>query len=283
MKQNRILGWIVLGAVVLAVLNLPLPVLDRAKTLLREAVAPFQRAAFAVANAGRRMVFSIRDVRALSAENQKLTGELARLRNEIQHLNALEGENAMLREQLGFADRSAYELIPCEVIGRGDLSSWWHTIRLGKGRAEGVTVDLAVIAPEGLIGKTTVVSPHTCDVLLIVDANCKVSGRIPRVDTFGIVRGAGVSVTGEAMCRMDFIDRYADVRAGDEVVTSGLGDVFPPGLLIGRVERVHPDESGLCRWAELVPVAELAGLRYVFAYVEARAGRDRPASAGANP
>lgn len=256
--------WIVLGAVFLIVLNLPLPVLRRAKMGLREGLAPLQRALSGLTHGLEKRLSDMRHAGDLAEENRKMVEELTRLRNEALQLRALERENADLRVQLGFAQRSERALVACEVIARGDISSWWQTVRLGEGSAERVTTNLAVITHDGLIGKTTDVSRHTSDVLLLVDPNCKASARLPRVDSFGIVRGAGVSLRGEAACRMDFIDKDADVRPGDEVVTSGLGPVFPAGLLIGYVERAHRAESGLYQSADIVPAADMAALRYVF-------------------
>jgi len=264
MREKRFLVWIVLSAVFLVVLNLPLPLLQRAKMGLRESVAPIQRFIVGLWRGGASVVATMRSGDVPASEREKLAAELTRLRNEVSYLKSLERANARLREQLGFAERAKHALIPCEVIARGDISSWWHTIRLGKGAADGVVPRQAAITPEGLVGGTTEVSRRTCDVLLVVDPGLKVSARLPRVDTFGIVRGAGVSLRGEPRCRIDFLDKNADVQPGDKVLTSGLGGLFPPRLLVGYIETVCMAPSGLYKYADLVPAADLAALRYVF-------------------
>jgi rod shape-determining protein MreC len=196
-----------------------------------------------------------------------MAAELLRLRNQLREMKTIEQENIQLRNQLGYLQRVDRRLLPCEVIGR-DVSGWWQTVRLGKGVADGVEPDRAVVTANGLVGRTIDVSVRTADVLLISDPTCKVSARITRTGAFGVVRGNGVAWDGRASCRMDFINKNLSVRPGDEVVTSGLGGVFPKGLLIGYVETVQRDSSGLYQQAQILPKASLGMLTYVFVVSE---------------
>jgi rod shape-determining protein MreC len=127
---------------------------------------------------------------------------------------------------------------------------------------------MAVVTPDGLVGKTVDVSLRTADVLLLSDPNCKVSARIARTGTFGLVSGTGPARDGAMLCRMEFINKDVPIRAGDQVLTSGLGGVFPPGLLVGYVDAVDLDESGLYQRADVVPRADLGRLTYVFVVFE---------------
>ena len=192
-----------------------------------------------------------------------MAAELVRLRDEVRDLRTLEKENNELREALEFARHSDRKLVPCEVIAR-DLTGWWQTIRLDKGSAEGVASGMAVITSDGLVGRTVSVSARTCDILLISDAGCKVSAQIARTGSFGIVSGSGPSGAGQASCQIDFINKNTPILAGDEVITSGLGGVFPSGLLIGYVDKVYTDKTGLYQKADIIPKADLGALTYVF-------------------
>ncbi len=267
MRDRSIVLWVVLGAVLLAVLNLPDSVSNRAKSVLREFVAPIQGA---LSGFSRKVVegfHSIRGFGGLVAENQKMSSELTRLRNEVRDLQALEKENVELREQLQFARRSDRRLVACEVIAR-DITGWWQTIRLNKGLVDGVGTGMAVVTSDGLVGKTVSVSSHTSDVLLISDPGCKISTQIARTGSFGLVEGGGASAAGQAACRMEFINKNTPILAGDEVITSGLGGIFPKGLLIGYVEKAYPDSGGLFQYADVIPKADLGTLTYVFVVLE---------------
>jgi rod shape-determining protein MreC len=168
---------------------------------------------------------------------------------------------------LRYRNRSGRNLIPCEVIAR-DMTGWWISLRLGKGFLDGLDKDLAVITPDGLIGRTIEVTPRTADVLLVSDHSCQVSVELVRTGTFGILTGQGRHPRGQALCRVDFLNKNAEIRPGDEVLTSGLGGVFPKGLLIGHVQRVETNPAGLSKRAHVLTQARLGGLTYVFVVQE---------------
>ena len=198
-----------------------------------------------------------------------------------------------MRKLLTFKEHSLLRLIPCEVIARGEMVGWWQTVQLDKGRADGATTNLAVITCDGLVGKIVEVSRQTSTARLITDQNSKISCRFPRSSVFGIAKGVGVALSGkpemEILCaaepaRMDYIAKDAAILKGDEVVTSGLGGVFPGDLLVGYVEKTYMDDSGLYQHADIIPAADLRSLTHVFIVLqepsagakEAERGDDSP-------
>jgi rod shape-determining protein MreC len=164
---------------------------------------------------------------------------------------------------IGFRQRTGHHLIAAEVIAR-DSSGWWQTVRLDRGRNDGVTEDLAVVTPDGLAGRVLEVSDRTADVLLISDPACRVAVRIPRTGSNGVLTGMGVRWNGQVICRIDFINRNHPIRPGDEVVTSGLGGVLPPELPVGYIETIETDAAGLYHRAEVLPRADIARMRRAF-------------------
>lgn len=201
---------------------------------------------------------------AMTAEERRqLMLEAAQLRQELHQLAELEQENRQLRRMLGLAEQSRPRLIAAEVITR-DVNAWWQTARLNKGAADGVAADMPVITTQALVGRIARISRTTSDFLFVADPHCRIAARISRTGTFGIVRGQGLSWRGQPSCRMDFIDRHVQILPGDEVVTSGLGGIFPAGLLIGLVENTAMDPSGLYQTADLTPAANARLLELVF-------------------
>lgn len=264
MRDRNLTVWIVLGALLIAVLNLPLAFTQGVKNLVREGIAPVQEAVSGFARATRQGVSSVRGLGGLVSENQRMTAELARLFAEVRHLKALELENEQLRRNLAFASRARRDLIPAEVIARS-RDGWWQTLRINKGADAGVEADLAVVSVDGLVGRIASASERTADVLLLSDPTCRVSAQILRTGTFGVVSGRGPSWEGQVVCRMEFINKNTPIRPGDEVITSGLGGVFPKGLLVGYVDKVFTDRTGLYQYADLISKADLGTLQYVFA------------------
>ena len=117
------------------------------------------------------------------------------------------------------------------------------------------------------------VSHGACDVLLLTDATSKVSVRLPDHQSYGILQGMGPSVTHDGLAqvlyqvnlpRLNYPDKNVAIKDKDEVLTSGLGGVFPAGLRVGYIQNPRLNESGLYLSANLIPSAHLNELRYVF-------------------
>ena len=264
MTNSKLILWISLAILFLVLLNLPQALSDRLKSSVREALVPLQGALTGTTRAMRDSVAAVRGLGDLHEENQRVTAELIRLQAEVRSLKDLETENENLRVQLTFSQRDRRHLIPCQVVGR-DSEGWWQTLRLNKGLADGIATNLAVVSVEGLVGRIVGVSEHSSDVLLISDPACKVSAQILRTGSFGIVSGRGPSWKGQVVSRMDFINKNTPILAGDEVVSSGLGGIFPKGLLIGYIDKVYVDRWSLYQYADVITRADLGELQYVFA------------------
>jgi rod shape-determining protein MreC len=263
MKDRRWIALCAIGLVVLAMMNLPDSASLRVKGAVRDGISPLQAALRGGVRELHEIFSYIRGIGDLALENRALSEEIVYLRGEMRMARELERDNQMMRDLLGFVRRFPNRLVSCEVVGR-DSTGWWQTARLDKGSAAGVGEGRAVITPDGLIGRTVSVSDRTADVRLLSDPSCKVSVRLSRSGVFGVVAGLGVKPGEQPACRMDYISQTADVQEGDEVVTSGLGGLFPKGLLVGRVRKVEMDGGGLYQTAWIDSAANLGELEYAF-------------------
>jgi rod shape-determining protein MreC len=233
-------------------------------------VAPAERGAAGLGQRLSEALSAIRGIGGAVEKNRELTLEVGRLQAELNKLLDVEEENLRLRRAFRFSRLQSLTNIPCEVISR-NISGWWNTVRIGKGSADGIRKHHAVISPDGLVGKVIEVSGSSSTVLLVCDPACRVSARVRRANTFGLVRGSGVTLRGHPVARMDFIDKDTEVRVGDEVVTSGLSGesgVSPKGVHIGYITGVYRDESGLYQYAEIAPSATVSLLDYLFVVSE---------------
>jgi rod shape-determining protein MreC len=262
-NDRSVIRWLVVAVVVIALLNLPDSLSRGIKSAFSETARPLQRAIDSVFGAGWGYVKSIGRIPGLMRENKSLEMEITRLNVERNHLKMLEVENEELRRLLKFAPQPDIQFIASEVLARS-RDGWWQTLRLNKGSSDGIKENMAVVSMDGLVGKTVAVSRNTTDVLLLSDPACRVSSRLVKSGSFGIVSGRGPSWQGQVYCRMEFIHKNDAVESGDEVVTSGLGGVFPPNVPIGYVDRVYMDPSGLYQHADVITRADLSSLRFVF-------------------
>ena len=245
----------------------------KGKGVVRGVMAPAERSASGFGQRFSEAASAIRGMGGAVEKTRELSHELVRVQAELNKLRDVEAENLRLRHAFKFYRQKPHSMIPCDVISR-NISGWWNTVRIGKGTSHGIEENHAVISPDGLVGKTIEVSKHTSEVLLVCDPACRVSAKIERVNAFGLIRGAGVTLKGLPIARMDFINKDAEVRVGDEVVTSGLsgeGGVSPKGVHIGYIERVHRDNSGLFQYADIAPSATVSLLDYVFVVSDAPA------------
>ncbi|MCL6516156.1 rod shape-determining protein MreC [Alicyclobacillus sp.] len=216
----------------------------------------------------------IHDLRDMYRENAALKAQLQNYSALRAKLTDLEAENARLKQMLGYKQGAGarFRLIPAQVIGR-DPGQWNSGMTIDAGRAAGVASDMAVVSADGsLVGRIAQVADNSAKVVLITDTRVGdgVSARVQAQGAeqpFGIVVG---SASGAGRLDMTFLSPVAQVRAGDTVVTSGLSDIFPAGIVIGTVEQVHQGAQGLTQSALVQPAADLDYLQEVF--VIARTG-----------
>jgi rod shape-determining protein MreC len=197
----------------------------------------------------------------LDVENKQLLVELNEMKARDQTLQNLALENNQLRRALQYRERSAFKLVPARIIAR-DASTWWSTIKVDKGSNDGVKADQPVLTEDGLVGKTTVVAGNASTVLLISDENCGVAATVEGTRERGMVRGTRTSTATAPDLNLNFLSKLADLKPGQKVYSSGVGGVFPSGVLIGEVKEfmVEPLEGT----ATIIPSVDLSTLEDVF-------------------
>ncbi|MEK0446624.1 MAG: Cell shape-determining protein MreC precursor [Verrucomicrobiota bacterium] len=197
------------------------------------------------------------ECRALQTLNRELSAT-----NQI--FRGLESENNRLRNALGYRERAVFKLMPARIIGR-DISTWFNQIVIDRGSEDGLKRDMPVLTEDGLVGKTTVVSEHSSIVILISDENCKVAASVENSREQGIARGERASSGSMPMASLFFLSKQAALKPGQRVYTSGVGGVFPSGVLLGMVQEFRLRE--LDGYATLVPAVDLTTLQDVFVVV----------------
>lgn len=169
----------------------------------------------------------------------------------------LEQENVRLKALLGFKAASPHRPVVAQVLAR-DLVPWRSAVIVGRGQRAGVTPHQPVVTPQGLVGQVIEVAPHTSRVLLINDVDSRVSVLIQRTRQPGMLVG-----TALGGCWIQWLAPDADVATGDLIITSGLGPVYPKGLVVGTVEAIETDPAGLSKQAQVKPAVALDRLEEV--------------------
>lgn len=200
----------------------------------------------------------------LVQENETLRQRVAELEKAAREgQDALE-ENARYRDLLDLAKkRSDLELESAYITARG-ATNWASTMVLNKGTRHGVAVDNCVIDQYGnLVGVVDEVSYNWCSIITVVDAGLELGGVIARTNTAAILEGSFTWMTQERLT-LTYLPENAQIISGDEVLTSGMGGVYPAGLKVGAIDEILTEETGMSRYAVISPAAQLDDLRQVF-------------------
>jgi len=198
----------------------------------------------------------------LQRENVALKRELKELKVKLNMYREADLANQRLRALLNFKTSIATPLLPAEVVAF-DPSGWFQTILIDKGSNDGLVRDMAVVSADGLAGRVIGVSQHHAKVLLILDVNSAVDGLIQRSRARGVLVGLD-----HDRCLLKYVQRNEDVQVGDQVITSGMGGVFPKGLLLGKVREVVRGNSGLFQSVEVEPAVNFSRLEEVMVVVQ---------------
>ncbi len=193
------------------------------------------------------------------------------LETSIDRIDSIEAENIELRRQLETLKEelninytlSDYEYLNATVVSR-NVGYWHNKITINKGTYNGVEKDMVVISSKGLIGKVIKTSTFTSDVRLITtsDTSNKISVHISNGDNnlYGLINSYDYN---KNVLEIEGISNTKDVNIGDYVYTSGLGGVFPTGILIGIVEEITTDSYDLAKIIKVKPSADFNDINYV--------------------
>lgn len=203
---------------------------------------------------------NIDDIRNTYSENQVLREKLAKYKGQIYELQEIKEENKELRKTLDKTESIRdYNPIQATVMSRSP-ERWIEQVTINKGLQDGVKENMAVITAEGMVGKIQIASQFTSTVQLLsgFDQFNRISASISREEgnnIFGLIEEFD-DKTGNLLFKI-IEESDQDLKKGKMVFSSGMGGVYPPGLLIGTVKEVKPDQYGLTRTALVEPAADL--------------------------
>lgn len=181
----------------------------------------------------------------------ELENKIRELEAKLIRTNELEMENQRLRSFLDFKKRTVFKTIPVSIIEK-DPSLWRRTVIVDKGSGDGICPKMPVVVYGNLVGIVSDVGANVSRVILINDPEFRVSVFIQRTRDEGVLQG---SVQGK--CMVKYLPLDNDIKVGDYIITSGLGTIFPKGILIGEVVSVEKDRLGLFACAEVKLFADV--------------------------
>ena len=198
----------------------------------------------------------------------ELEQQVADLEDQVRQGQEALQENELLRDLLGLRERRQDFVFESAKVTARSNDNWRSTLTLSKGSESGIQEGNCVVTSTGvLVGVVSKVGSHYSEVNTVVDTSMEMGGIITRTNAAGVLEG-DFSLMQEGRLRLSDLPDGAELVAGDEVLTSGRGDVYPSGLVVGQVEGVFNDASGMNRYAVIVPEVDLSSLVEIFVIKE---------------
>jgi len=195
-------------------------------------------------------------------ENEMLRADAARLRESNFQLQAAATENRSLRRLLQLREEIKGSLLSAQVIGK-EINPSFRVIRLrlDRGDRDHLHEGMPVLTPDGLVGQIRRTWGRNSDVLLLADKTSAIDVVVQRSGARGMLKGTGND--DNYICRIEHLLREDDVKPGDVVVTSGLGQRFPAAILVGHIKDVKKQDFGLYQEANVTPAVGFSRLQEV--------------------
>ncbi len=258
-------NYFALGAVIfVAVLILSLPA--SATTRLKFTLSTWFLPLFGLADTAQRLPADLADT---VLPRRELLNQIDSLRRENQQLKeqeiqsvAIARENDQLRTLLNWQKQVPWKLKLANVVTR-DPANWWRTVQIDLGARDGVRENLPILTASGLVGRISSVKQSSSQVVLIGDPNCRVSALVENSahDT-GVLLASGPLDT--SLVQLTYLASSANLKSGQNVVTSGLGGIFPKGIPVGQIVDARSVEFGLYTEARVKLNADLGSLEQVW-------------------
>jgi len=230
-------------------------------------IAPLQRAISFMAEKVGGVFDYFKDVKQTKAQNEELQRKISELEQENRELERLKKENQELRDALNFLDEMEnYEPIGCTIIAK-DPGNWFEVFTINRGSKDGIEINAPVITAYGLVGRVSEVDLFTSRVTTIIDMDSTVAARVSRSRDIMVVRG-DATLRNSGLCRMDYISPDVDIMPGDLIETSGLGGIYPKGIIIGEVKEIIHNEGQFDSYAIISPIVDFKRLEEVIVLKE---------------
>ena len=236
--------------------------------LLSVVLTPLQKVTSALSGGAASVWEKYTSIDDVMDRNEQLEAENAELRQQMVDYDRIKAENDAYKALARIQDtNSEASYVSAFVIGRDPLDEFGG-FTLDQGSTDGVAVNDAIISDRGyLLGVVVEVDATSYKVMTILHPSFNAAGVISRTRENGIITGSA-DYAADGQCVLTNLDRATEARKGDQVITTGLGGVFPANLLVGTVQEVVPEQSGKSSSAVILPGADPRTVKHVFIITE---------------
>lgn len=197
-----------------------------------------------------------REFDEMHEENKALRARLKELEEQMAKSEAVREENEWLYGYLGLRRlHPDYVFEAATVVGR-ESGNYMTVLTLDCGSANGIKLNMPAITGDGIVGYVSEVGLTWCKVSTIIETATSVGAFVERSGEIGVVKG-DYTLKNQGFCQMSYLSTDSDIKVGDRIISSGIGVVYPRGLLIGTVSEIVPDAASRTLSAYIEPAVDL--------------------------
>ncbi len=224
---------------------------------------PVQKFAYNISSGVRGFFSHFGDIAELKEQNENLKNKITDLEGQLEKNNIYKTENERLRAMLNINDTyKEFDLVAANVTGK-DSSNWFLSLTIDKGTDDGLKMTNTVITPDGLVGHITDIGKNWARITTILDSQSTVAVVVERTEDLATIDG-DVDLSADGLCKMTYISKNSSITVGDTAKTSGLGGVYPKGIAVGKISKIHPENKGVSQYAEISPTVNFNRIYEVY-------------------
>lgn len=258
-KKNR---WVIF--VIILIITLLCAYLSRmgnnpVSNVINSVLSPVQSQIIKVTNPVSRLVDFLSEMKNYKEENERLKTENNKLMSELKSVEEYKAENERLQRILEISEEMTQMKTVAAKVIEYSPDNWFSYITINRGKSSGIEVSDAVITADGLLGQVSEVGNNWAKISTLINTENSVGVRIVRNGEIGIVEG-DTKLSKTNKCRLGYLTANASVLSGDILETSGLGGIYPPKIMVGKISQISKDNMGRLDYAVVEPVVEFDSL-----------------------
>ena len=264
-KTRAFIGMCIIGAFMLGLSLLSMA--DRGKVTIFEDivgifVTPIQKASNRLVGAAGNFKKVFTEYEALETENNQLKKQLTEAEEKIRDAQEDMRENQTLRGALGLLEEHPDLTFISAHISGSDMDGYSQTLTLDQGSMHGISARDMVVTGDGVVGYVNEVGTTWCKVITILDPSSEIGVTLTRTGESSVLQG-DAALAHEGRCKASYLKNDVTLAVGDSVETSGIGGLFPGGLMVGRVREIKSESTGLSQYAVIEPAVHIENLSTV--------------------
>ncbi len=240
---------------------------DRGKVTIFEdivgiVITPIQNIVTTIAHKSGDFIAVFSDYNDLKEQNEQLKNQVNELSEKLRNSEKYMLENEALKGALGIKSENPDFAFCSAVVVASEQSGYSYMVTLNKGSVNGIEKRDIVLSNGAVAGYVSEVGTTWCKVTTILDSACEIGAIISRTQDIGVLEG-DFALAAEGNCKISYLPNTIQLNSGDSVVTSGIGGIFPAGLLIGNVQEIKPETHGISQFAIIEPAVDISALKNV--------------------